>query len=241
MADSGSSGTEVGVVVLADGIVTLTLTDLGPVPAAKPRLTPTGRPRRTRAEISAGAAERRQRNSERKARRAAALLEARLKRTEEKKARVERAEVRRKAAMAKHIEYWRKQQVRADKRRGCNQIIVPKPETPHHLFRERLQDDPDKIFCNHVVDTGTLDGEDTLIAWLDGDGTELEETVEALLSDLRVEESWANLARQTERLKTVSDSFRDDPKEVHAWNREEQKRRNLTVFHNPDGRRRFAV
>lgn len=238
MADSSSP--VIGVVVLADAIVTLTLTDLGPVNDTAPRLTPTGRPRRTRAEITIAAAERRQRLAALKAERDTKRLQARQKRAKEKAERARRTKARREAAEVQRIERQRKAQARAQKRRG-RQVMAPKPETPRHLRHERFEDDPGWSNWSHVADERSLNHEDTLIAWMDGEGTEMEDELEALLVDLRIKESIESQARQTEHLASLATMFPDDRGDSIKWNREARRLRNLRVFHNPGGRRRFAA
>lgn len=121
--------------------------------------TPTGKPRRTRAEISAEA--------ERKRLQKAAKRTARAeKKRVEAEAKAERraiASARRKAALAKQIAADKRRRERRDPSR---QTISLLPETPHHVFAERLQDDPEKCNWNHVVDPSWED-EDAFVALLD--------------------------------------------------------------------------
>ncbi len=142
-------------------------------------LTSTGRIRRTRAEIAAEASRKR----EAKAIKAAARLAEREQRKAEKAERRTRADARRKAALAKRIAA---DQRRRDRRDPSRQSIGLKPETPRHVFTERLQDDPEKAFCNHIVDSA-WDCEDTFVDFLDarrqGEDTEMKAECEIDLRD----------------------------------------------------------
>jgi len=127
-------------------------------------ITPTGKPRRTRAEISAEAERKRVQKAAEREQKRAARAEKKHVEAEAKRLRAQARRKRDQAAEMKRIAAERKRRNRAT--RGRN-VIALKPETPRHVFAERLQDDPEKRNWNHVVDESTLNGEDALIALLD--------------------------------------------------------------------------
>lgn len=137
---------------------------LGPVDA---KLTPTGRVKRTRAEIQAEAAHKRDERQAKRERKAADRLAKKRTDAAAKQLRADARQKRSQAATMKRIERDRKRRAAADKRDGIGQQkMVPKPETPRHVYAERLQDDPGMAFSNHVVDPNR-DGEDAIVDFLD--------------------------------------------------------------------------
>lgn len=189
---------------IGDEEVTVTVTDLNPV------APPT---RRTRAEISAEAARKRVLKAVERAAKAAARLTQREQRKAEKAERRARAMERSKAAFAKRIAADKK---RRERRESGRQVIGLRPETPRHVFAERLQDDPNKVACNHVVDPSWAD-EDAFIARLDADrsdAVEAETAVEEL--DLR-DRIALGVATMADAIALLAIELEEMVEDVVAW------------------------
>lgn len=186
-------------VVLCDGTVSFAVTNLGPAP----KLTPAGRIKRTRAEIQAEAQRKRDELQAKRDRKAAGRLVAKRAKATAKQLRADARRERSRAAEMKRIERERKQR---DREISGRHVITPKPETPRRVFAERLQDDPEKAFSNHIVDP-IWDSEDTFVEFLDEQRTPVpaQPSLEELLFE-KVLDGTADLADLVTLLALDSDN-----------------------------------
>lgn len=196
--------------VLCDGVIHFEVTDIGPAR----ELTPTGRIKRTRAEIQAEAKRKREAAKAEKSRKAGDRLAKKRADAAAKQLRAQARRERSQAAEMKRIAIERKRRNRLT--RGRN-VIMPKPETPRHVFVERLQDDPNKVACNHIVDPSTLDYEDALIARLDhGDISIVDKVALGIADEAEVLVWIADQCGETMEW-VIYNLLSEDPKEEDSW------------------------